>query len=231
MNKTKRTIQVIGKICRIISMILLVLNAIGAGFMIIFGIVLTVMPTNTAEIDIKGSTEIEISGKIIEKIPDGTIKSFISEFNEGLSGFTFNGQSLSEVGQGENSVIFRNNGSYVYLNLRKLGIVCIINALITATLIYVLLMLGRFMKKLEESGSPFEDGAVKAMTQFAISLLPYAVLKPTLTSLSGAIFATGNVSVKFSIDTTTVFAALIVILMVLIFRYGAQLQKNEDETL
>jgi len=57
------------------------------------------------------------------------------------------------------------------------------------------------------------------------------VLKPTLTSLSNAILSTGSVSVNFSIDTTTVFAALVVILMILIFKYGAQLQKSEDETL
>ena len=231
MNKTKRTIQVIGKVCRIISAVLLVLSAIGAGFMLTLGIVLAVMPSNTAEADVKGSTEIEISGKMIEMIPEDAIKGFIKEFNEGTSSITMNGQAISEVDQGEGSVIFRSNGAYVYLNLRKLGIVCIISSLISATLIYVLVMLGRLMKKLETCGSPFDEGVVKAMTQFAISLIPYAVLKPTLTSLSNAILSTGSVSVNFSIDTTTVFAALVVILMILIFKYGAQLQKSEDETL
>ena len=231
MNKTKRTIQVIGKVCRIISTVLMVLTAIGAGFALTAGIVMAVVPTNTLEVDVKGSTEIEVSGKLVDLIPEDAVKEYVKQIEEGTTKVTLNGQLVTDAEAGANSIILKSDGTYVYLNLRKLGIVCIISSLIAACLVYVLVMLGKLMDKLHKCESPFEDGVVKAMSQFAISLIPYAVLKPTLTALSSSILTTGNVNVNFSFDTTTVFAALVVILMILIFKYGASLQKNEDETL
>ena len=93
-------------------------------------------------------------------------------------------------------------------------------------------MLEKLMKELSVSDTPFTDGVVKRMTGFAFSLIPYAVLKPALTSLANSLIMRSNgFNFSYNIDLTTVFAALVIILLILIFKYGVKLQQQADETL
>ena len=76
---------------------------------------------------------------------------------------------------------------------------------------------GKLAKALKNCASPFEESVTKAMKRFAISLIPFAVIS--------ILPATG-------VNTAAVLIIVCVILFfAYLFRYGAQLQKQSDETL
>ena len=232
MDKTKRTINVIGKVCRIIATVLLVFSFIGAGAMVTAGIVLAVLPEDVVNVDMASESEFKLSGKLIQKIPDDAIVSVDDGLDTGRRFITINGISIDGVERdADGSIIMRGRVANIFFSLRRAGFALIIYSISTGCVIYMMIMLKKFMLALEKCGSPFEDGVVKAMTNFAISLIPYAVLKPVITSLANSVLMTNSFNVSYNLDLTTIFAALVIILLILIFKYGVKLQQQADETL
>ena len=232
MDKTKRKINVIGKICRIIATILTVLTAVGAGSLLTTGVVLAVIPDNLVAVDMTAKANVAVYGKLIEQIPDSEMQNFVSQINDGSVDININGKSAVSASSDGNSIIVDTGDQFVYITTRRVGFMLIVYSVIAGSLVYVFVMLRKLMRELEICESPFCDGVVKGMTGFAISLIPYAVLNPTLRSVATSLLAARNFDISIgNADFPTIFAVLIIILLIMIFKYGASLQKESDETL
>ena len=227
----KRRINVKGKICRIISMILIVCLMIGAAASLTTSLVLIVMPQSGLQADVTGSAKVEIYGDLIDKLPDGVIKNIAESIQKGSTKLKINSNEVSGITETEDGIVLDASGDISHLTFRRLGLSLLMVSLIAGLLIYVFIMLRRLMREFETCESPFSDRVVKAMTGFAISLIPYTVLKPALTKLATSFLTAGNVEVDFSLDLSMAFSALVIILLIFIFKYGASLQKEADETL
>lgn len=227
----KRRINVLGKICRIISMIIIVCLMIGASASLITSLALIIMPQDGLQADVTGSAKVEVYGKLIEKIPDGVLKNIAKSIQEGSTKIRINSNKVNELTETEDGIVLDADGELMHLTFRKLGLALLMASLIIGLLIYVFIMLRRLMKEFETCDSPFSDGVVRSMTGFAISLIPYTVLKPMLSKMATSLLTSGNVEVDFSLDLSMAFSALVIILLIFIFKYGASLQKESDETL
>ncbi len=75
-----------------------------------------------------------------------------------------------------------------------------------------------------------EKNVIKKMQYFAYSLVPWAVVSMISDSIRESIL-NNKLSVMFSIDLGVVLIVLVVLLLVHIFKYGAVLQQESDETL
>lgn len=84
--------------------------------------------------------------------------------------------------------------------------------------------------ELETCDSPFQADVISYMKKFSISLIPWAVCDTTFKTTMVA-FMTGANNVSVNVDFGCIIAVLIVILLTTIFRYGAILQQESDETL
>ena len=80
----KRRINVLGKICRIISMIIIVFLIIGASASLIASVTLMVIPQNGLQADVSGSAKVEIYGDLIDKLPDGMLKNIAKSIQHQL---------------------------------------------------------------------------------------------------------------------------------------------------
>ncbi|MBR6922585.1 MAG: hypothetical protein IKH51_10350 [Clostridia bacterium] len=227
----KRRINVLGKICRIISMIIIVFLIIGASASLIASVTLMVIPQNGLQADVSGSAKVEIYGDLIDKLPDGMLKNIAKSIQEGAVNFSINSNSVNGLTQSGDTVTLDASGDVTHLTFRKIGMSLLFSSMTIGLLIYVFIMLRKLMREFEICDSPFSDGVVKAMTGFAISLIPYTVLKPAFSKLAGSLLTSGNLNVDFSLDLTMAFFALVIILLIFIFKYGASLQKESDETL
>lgn len=98
-------------------------------------------------------------------------------------------------------------------------------AVITVTLY----MLKALMKALKECESPFADNVVDRMSTFAKWLIPLAVLH--ILSASAWNSLGSDSSFGFTVNLGLVLLVAIVFILVIVFKYGAQLQKEADETL
>ena len=227
----KRRITVLGKICRIRSMILIVCLIIGVSATLTASVVLMVMPQDGLQADVTGSAKVEVYGSLIEKLPDGIVKNIAQSIQEGSTKIRINSNDVSGITETENGIVLDASGDISHLTFRRIGLSLLMVSFIIGLLIYLFIMLRKLMREFEICDSPFSNGVVKAMTGFAISLIPYTVLKPALTKLAGSFITSGNFDIDFSLDLSMAFAALVIILLIFIFKYGASLQKESDETL
>ena len=78
--------------------------------------------------------------------------------------------------------------------------------------------------------SPFDEPVIKRMNIFAWTLIVCAVVGAFAKgAVSAALAGLGKMS--FDLSLTPIFTALVVFFLCMVFRYGAQLQREADETL
>ena len=78
--------------------------------------------------------------------------------------------------------------------------------------------------------SPFDEPVIKRMNIFAWTLIVCAVVGAFAKgAVSAALAGLGKMS--FDLSLTPIFTALVVFFLCMVFRYGAQLQQEADETL
>ena len=227
----KRKINVIGKVCRILATILLVFSCIGTGAMLLTGLVMVALPQDGVAADVTGTAQVVLYGKWIADVPDEYIRESNKAIAEDSDLLTINGNAAAKVEKQGDTIVVSADAGESQFTFRRLGLALLVGSLGTGTLIYVFIMLVKLMKELSVCESPFTDGVVRRMTGFAISLIPYAIVKPAAESIAGAFFTAGNYEIGLNLDLTTVFTALVIFLLIFIFKYGVSLQKEADETL
>ncbi|MBQ3159486.1 MAG: hypothetical protein IJC00_03410, partial [Clostridia bacterium] len=78
--------------------------------------------------------------------------------------------------------------------------------------------------------TPIDEPVIQRMTAFAWALIVCAVVSCIAQASVGALL-TGWQRMNFNLNLAPVFTALIVFFLCMVFRYGAQLQREADETL
>ena len=77
--------------------------------------------------------------------------------------------------------------------------------------------------------SKLADDIVEKMRKFAIALIPTAIVSAIMSSAVASL-TNGLLSVGSSFGMTTVFFIVTVFIFTVIFKYGTELQKENDET-
>ena len=225
MNSTKnidyvKRINNLGKVSKIILIIMRIACIVGIVLTIVGGIVvLATFPTGSTAITSNGVASYEMTADTNrlpssisffedEDITNESFKLFGTKFtlkdnitdNDGIQTYTMNAEFDSP-----NSTLF------------KYGIagVCFGATVYAAFTLIVVIFAGKLAKALEKCQSPFEESVTKAMKHFAFSLIP-----------AGFTFVTDG-----SLNLTMVLIILAVIIFSYIFSYGAKLQQESDETL
>lgn len=87
----------------------------------------------------------------------------------------------------------------------------------------------RLFKALRYEQSPFGFYVIKNMQRFAFSLVPWVIAGPMLSVESTVNYS--KISVLAGVNLITLLIMAVLLLFVSIFKYGALLQKESDETL
>lgn len=85
-------------------------------------------------------------------------------------------------------------------------------------------------KEFRDCTSPFDSKVIKKMQNLAISLIPWTIISSVINSTVDS-FMKGGIQLSFTLDLGVVLVVLIVFVLVYIFKYGAVLQQESDETL
>lgn len=215
-NQNIKKINTLGKVCRILITITQVITIIGIIACIIVGI--AVIPLSAGELTISGNADAQIvveEGSLFdEAIEINEISLDENILNTALKliitdGGVINGNRTYNI----DAAIGNLNGG----KIKFLFLVTLASGIIILALIFVILI---FAKKLaaalENCNSPFEPAVLDAMKKFGYSLIPYAASKLLIGGLS---------------FIGTAVPVIIVLMFIWIFRYGAELQQESDETL
>ena len=240
-------INKVGKISYVIAVIAKVFVIIGLVTMIVAAVACFVMPKDSIKITMGGNMEVAVDfaamgGQITEEdimeLQSMTPGEEIMVENvqigvvDGEFGFSVMGQDYeivdSDVNGNVMTMLWASGGRTV--SLRDLSVVWLIASLAMAMTIVTITFVEKLCKAFRDCESPFEENVIKKMQNLAISLIPWTIVSSITNSVKES-FLNGGVSVSLTVDLGVVLVVLIVLVLVYIFKYGAVLQQESDETL
>ena len=224
-----------GKIGKIITIVMLVI----LGFSLVATLASAILLKNISDdlIDIKVGTQAEVTlnpSAVDPTVDDKKLETLVNAVNENKAeaGLNLGAVSLSfdsaKVVDGK--VVCETNEAKGSVSLDKISnilLICVIAFVLSIVSITFAMLLCKAIEKCE---SPFEDAVINKMRLFAFSLLPWAIFSSVPDYAMNNIFQ-NNVKINFSLDFNIIFAVLIILALTAVFKYGAYLQKESDETL
>ncbi|MGN0387105.1 MAG: DUF2975 domain-containing protein [Lachnospiraceae bacterium] len=138
---------------------------------------------------------------------------------------------LSDVTmEGETIVMDMSAQTTTGVTLRSIAYACLCGTLYLAIVLTTLFFIGKLCKAFRDCRSPFEDNVILRIQRFAYSLIPWVLVNSLFPSLV-AFFLGRNSNIGISIDLGMLVVVLVVFALAYVFKYGAVLQKESDETL
>ncbi len=231
-NKLGNISNIVVRILKIIVIIGLVLTVAGT-------ILVMALPKDLIKMDLGETADItiDVSAFGVELDEEGK-EAMLEGFYDGLYeeeanvSMNLNGSEFEAVKAEVN-----DNGMFVEMavdayaiEFRDLGIVCALGVVTLVALLITLIFAGKLCKAFRDCESPFEENVVKQLNALAFSLLPWVVLDSLTESVTESIF-TNTFNLFIGVDFGMVMIIFFIFVLAYIFKYGAVLQQESDETL
>lgn len=243
-NQAIEKINKIGKISYIISKITKVVMIIGLVVALIGAVFCFVLPKDTVKADMSGRMNLELNfealglseQEIIDGLDEGELELKVQnihfgniETNSSIEIFEQDYKPV-DVEQKDNTVVMNFETDSNSFTLRDVGLLLIISSIALAMTIVTVYFVQALCKEFRDCKSPFEENVIKKMRNLAISLIPWTIISSMIESVLDS-FMYGGLQLSISIDLGIVLVVLIVFVLIYIFKYGAVLQQESDETL
>ena len=226
-SEIKNKINTIGKVGRVLTVIAKIIVIAGIVCVCLAGIAGLFMPKDAIKLSMNGSMQVQVSKKLYEgKFPviglDGLENGSFS-----MGGEDYETVSVQETDDGILVDLKGDGGDMEVRTMLLRG--CLIGLIYLTAALVMLCFLKSLMSELRSCDTPFASGVIRKMTNFAWSLVPMAVLSGV--SFDWTFLANSVKDFHYTINLSAVLVILVVLALVQIFKYGAQLQQQADETL
>ena len=239
-NNIKKKVNRIGLVGQILSIVLIVVMALGCFGCLIGGIALAVLPNDAVTIGVNGDMDITVGkgliGRWMDEIPD------TDQLNAQMS---VNGTDYTDMylEKTEEGLVVHATAERAEFSLNRLASAVFTGLVYCAMLLVVFIFLKRLCDGFRKCDTPFSDDVIRRMSVFAWVLMGGAVLSSVAEAIGNAMirrsidlsFALNPSGMNTGLDVSFHFGPILIALLVLfltvIFRYGAQLQRQADETL
>lgn len=226
MNKIRK----MAKGCRIAANIIRVLMIVATVFVLLAAVVCAIIPEKAMTIEVTEQSKVSFQIPQILLDSDDWDESMLLDQENISAGVTINDAALdpdSIVWNADTMEVQTVPTSYVitFGQIWKVLALAFLNMI--AAIVSLSIFVG-FLKKLETGESPFDNEVIRKMQHFAYSLIPCAVLEGITGSLAQMLMKN---SATFVFSLTSVYVIVAILGLVQIFKYGAMLQQESDETL
>ncbi len=228
-------INKIGKAGTIIATILKVVCIMGIVAAAVFTIFSFCIPEKIVHLNKKTQAELVIDLNELEltdsekasdyvysqiKEIENTEEFSVNDTDFSVTEITYDDECISVNMETKETTMTSNNLAYLALT----ACLTCINALI------IIIFVRRLFLSLKICETPFEENVIKKMKALAICLIPTLYLSDVFKSASNY-FTFKTTTIDLGINLISVLVVLIVFTLVSIFKYGAVLQQESDETL
>ncbi|MBO4877401.1 MAG: hypothetical protein J5501_05290 [Ruminococcus sp.] len=225
-NANIRKINTLGTVSYIISILVIIVLIAGIVGTVIAGFAALGLSDNALNVNGKVTAEIDVDESNLNPLGRFLVESGHVEIvnlepaDIKINNFGFKMHwNVTEEKTGENTKTYMVDGAMDEFNGATVKYAICTGCFFTAAVLALILVAAFFGKnlsrKLSKCESPFHEEVIRAMKYFAYSLIPFGIASLT---------ANG-------IGIIGVLAVLVVFLFVFTFSYGAELQKEADETL
>lgn len=232
-----KKINKVGHVGAILSKIIKVFLVIGFVGAIIGEVALFVLPKDLFNVTINGSIVLTIDGTSLAKFGRG---ASAEDWQREVEKFAASGSLEINDDDYSFSGLNYENGKYILEgnanDVTKINIVKIRAAVALAIVLiactYVLMtFVNRLCKEIELCSTPFSTEVINALTRFSYALLAYVLAGGIMGSIISALVGNVDTSISINLNLTTALIALAVYALTVVFKYGAILQQESDETL
>ena len=215
-----KKIQTIGKISKIVALVVCVPAFVATGFALIGATVCASIPESW----------LSVSGQVNGTVEIGSSLSVWKEALERLGGAGEGSFGTWSVEGGKLFVSLRSPDFENIPRTKMAGVSLTAAASRLAFYGVILLFVSKFARALEKNSTPFCDACIKYLKITAFVLLGWAVVgETTLQVVCGMFF--GKFRLGVSVNGGMILISLVFLLLAYIFQYGAKLQREADETL
>ena len=229
-NNIQTKVNRIGKAGRIVSIILIVLLSMGALALVLGGIACAILPKDLVEVSLRPVVDVKVDKELMGA-EWANIDKLLSEAQE-KAGQEFEGAGVV-LEKGDEGLLVHldpNEAGDATYGIRDVRKVIWVGLVSVASAIVFMVMFLQLCKAFQTCRTPFDEPVIQRMTAFAWALIICALVSCIAQASVGALL-TGWQHMSFSLNLAPVFIALIVFFLCMIFRYGARLQREADETL
>jgi len=223
MKKKINTLGTVGNVLAILSRIVVIAGIV---VLLLIGIAGLILPRDAVKVSMGGTMEIQVSEKLYEgRFP------VVSNLED--ADFDFDGQEYEsvKVEQTDDGVIMSAEAERMEFDLRSVSKACLVGIVYLTAVLVMLYFLGSLMKEFKRCDTPFAEGVIRKMTNFAWSLIPMAVLSGFSGRINVGSLKALSMDLSYTINLSVVLVILVVFALVQVFKYGAGLQQQADETL
>lgn len=221
-------INKIGKFSNVIVLICKILAGLGISILLLASIACLLIPKDSIHIISEERVAFEIDYSRFGMLSN--MEEATEQWETGMAGLLIDGKEMDEVEIDGDMVYVTSEGQQFVLDLHnlagKLFVLVIMLILVMVTLVFA----GSLCKAFRDCHSPFEENIIKKMQHFAYSLIPWTIVSSVIESIERNIMSSGHI-VSVSIDVGMILVVMVVFMLVSIFKYGAVLQQESDETL
>lgn len=224
-----------GKVSHNVAMIAKVLLIIGLICSIIGAVVCAVFPDKLLQLQINGGAEIgvdvstlgvhmseEEKEEILKGYEDGKMEGSVSVNQQ---------EYLFEQMEVDGDVIkVQASAKSMVFGMRDLMFCMIWVAIIVASTLVLAFFIDNLCKAFRDCESPFEANVIQKMTHFAYALIPWSVISSCFSIILENWFSNER-TFMIGIDLGMLVVVLVLFALIYVFRYGAMLQQESDETL
>ena len=226
-NSVKTKINTFGKVFRIITTVFIVCLYVIEGFLLLGTVLSAVFPKDAVVLDVSAGVDVKINNSYFD-IDNGKFSAVVGDGKLSLGSFD---SDEVKVKADNGSLLVNADFSDRHFDLSDIMIIFICAIISVAAVIVALYFFRALMKRFEKCETPFEDEIIKKMRAFAIALIPTLAVSMIAKSMIGNVFSYAFIGdTSISIDMLPVAFVVVVFVLTAIFRYGAQLQKEHDET-
>ncbi len=235
-------INKLGNVSNIIVRIMKIVLIIGLVFTVLGTIITMVLPKDLITIEMSAAADVMVD---VSSFGVAFTEEDKEAFAEGMyAGLTEDGDMNVQMTMDVNGSVYE--ADEILVEDSAIGVrgivdtytvefgdlrVVLIFAIITITALYVTLVFaGRLCRAFRDCQSPFEEGVVKNLNCLAYSLFPWVVMNSIMNSITESIL-TNNVQMVLGVDLGVVVVICLIFVLAYIFKYGAVLQQESDETL
>lgn len=225
MGEVGNVLIIIAKIFCIIGLVGCLVGTIAIGILPKDFITLQAQGIGTIEVNLEAIGE-SITAEEVEQINNGSYSDDgYFEIQTGVSEYSFN-----EMHAEGNSIFLTSNQSTKMISVHNLVYIMVMATISVAMTVVSLFFAGFLCKAFKNCSSPFEENVIKKMQHFAYSLIPWVILTSMSQSMANSL-TSGKLEVNISINLTMLVIVLVILAFAYIFKYGAVLQQESDETL
>lgn len=235
-------INKVGKVCTVVALICRILVIVGLSAVVIGTVACFVLPNDLINVELSGEINADVNYDSLGiDIPEDKLEkaeAFIRDKEQGTHRrgddylTTSNGQlyMAEEIIAEDGTVSVKLSSDVISFDLRKVAEMLLVVTIALVMTLVTLFFISALCKAFRDCKSPFEENVIKKMQNLAIVLIPWTIVS-SLTGSIRAAFMTNNFRWSVGVDLGVVFVVLIVLVLAYIFKYGAMLQQESDETL